>query len=343
MSGTSLDGMDFALCEFQKIDNKYQYSIIKTAFYPYDKNWKQKLSSAQNLSGFELIKLHKEYGTFIGQNANNFLQNTIKPEFIASHGHTIFHKPGNHITFQIGDGAFISGETGIPTVSDFRNLDTALGGQGAPLVPAGDKLLFSEYDYCLNLGGFTNISYDNDGIRTAYDICPFNFIINHFAKMQGQEFDENGKIAETGKVNSLLLKELNKIEYYQKTAPKSLGREDVENYFFPIFNQFKISVADSLRTFYEHTAFQITKSISSDNKAKILITGGGAHNTFFISLLNKLDKENQYIIPDKQLINFKEAIIFAFLGYLRSIGELNILSSVTGAKRSSSGGSIFLN
>ena len=341
MSGTSLDGLDFALCSFEESNKNHSFKILKTGFFAYNDYKKNQLSEAQNLNAYDFIKLHKQYGTFIGKKANDFLQDTIKPDFIASHGHTIFHHPEENITFQIGDGAFISAETGIPVISDFRNLDTALGGQGAPLVPIGDKLLFSEYDYCLNLGGFANISYDEEEKRVAYDVCPFNFIINHFAKSVGKEFDKDGEIGERGKVNQLLLKELNNIEYYNQKFPKSLGREYAEDYYLPIFNHYKISVEDILRTFYEHTAFQLNKCIVQKNKRKILVTGGGTHNRFFISLLQNFS-ECLWIVPDKEIIDFKEAIIFAFLGFLRSIEKINTLGSVTGASRNSSGGNIFI-
>ncbi len=340
MSGTSLDGLDFALCSFEKTKDNYSYKIIKTGFFAYNEVWKKQLSEAQNLNAYEFIKFHKQYGKYIGQKANEFLKDTERPDFIASHGHTVFHKPEENLTFQIGDGAFIAAETGISTISDFRNLDTASGGQGAPLVPIGDKLLFSEYDYCLNLGGFANISYDRNNVRTAYDICPFNFIINHFAKFKGKEFDKNGEIAEKGNVNKTLLKELNAVDYYKQKAPKSLGREYVETYYFPIFNRYKISVEDTLRTFYEHAAYQITENISNSSEAKVLITGGGTYNRFFISLLNRMF-EQLLIIPAKELIDYKEAIIFAFLGFLRSIEEVNTLASVTGARKDTSGGNIF--
>jgi len=339
MSGTSLDGLDYALCSFKKTENNFSYRIIKTGFFPYNNVWKKQLSEAQNLNAYDFIKFHKQYGKYIGQKANEFLKDTKRPDFIASHGHTVFHKPEENLTFQIGDGAFIAGETGISIISDFRNLDTASGGQGAPLVPIGDKLLFSEYDYCMNLGGFANVSYKARNEIIAYDICPFNFIINHFAKFKGKEFDECGEIAEKGSINKTLLEELNSIEYYKQKEPKSLGREYVETYYFPIFNRYKISVEDRLRTFYEHTAYQIADSVSHIPDAKVLITGGGAYNRFFISLLNRMS-EQLLIVPEKELIDFKEAIIFAFLGFLRSINEVNTLASVTGAKKDTSGGNI---
>ncbi len=342
MSGTSLDGLDFALCIFQKNNAEYSYKVIKTGFFKYDKFWKQKLSEAQYLNAYDFIKFHKQYGKFIGQQANKFLQGINKPDFIASHGHTIFHKPEENVTFQIGDGAFIAAETGISVISDFRNLDTALGGQGAPLVPIGDKLLFSEYDYCLNLGGFANISYDNEnGKRIAFDICPFNFIINKFAQSEGKEFDKNGEIGKKGKIYTELLNALDNILYYKSKIPKSLGREYTEKSYLPLFDKYNISVADKINTYYEHVASRISDIVKPNNEKNILITGGGAHNRFFISLLQKKIK-SKVVIPDRKLIDFKEAIIFGFLGFLKSINKANTLISVTGAKKDSSGGTIFI-
>ncbi len=339
MSGTSLDGIDFALCNFAKKKDTYTYKVIQTGFVPYDASWKNKLAHAQNLNSFDFIKLHKAYGRFIGKQANAFLQGAKLPDFIASHGHTVFHKPQEQITFQIGDGAFIAAETNIATISDFRNLDTAFGGQGAPLVPIGDKLLFSEFDFCLNLGGFANISDKKNAI--AYDLCPFNFILNHFAQKAGKEYDENGEIGKTGKIHGNLLDELKQIDYYRTEPPKSLGREYVEKYYFPIFEKYTIPAEDFIRTYYEHAAACIYESIADKNDKKVLITGGGAHNTFFLSLLKKISSDIWYI-PDKNIIDYKEAIIFAFLAFLRSRQEINTCASVTGAKKNTSGGCIFL-
>ncbi len=211
MSGTSLDGIDFALCEFSKSNGNWKYKILKTHTFQYPEKWIRKLSSAQDIDIYNFIKLHKDYGTYTGKLANEFLKNTQKPDFIASHGHTIFHDPSDKITFQIGDGAFIAAETKISTVSDFRTLDTALGGQGAPLVPIGDKLLFQEYDCCLNLGGFANISYDIKNKRVAFDICPVNFILNLLASQKGIPYDKDGELGKMGNINSKLLNELNEL------------------------------------------------------------------------------------------------------------------------------------
>ncbi|MCF6365519.1 MAG: anhydro-N-acetylmuramic acid kinase [Bacteroidales bacterium] len=342
MSGTSLDGLDFALCKFQKDKDAYSFSLLKTGFVSYEKEIKTSLSNAQNLNAFDFIKLHKQYGKYIGKKINTFLKNEIKPDFIASHGHTIFHKPNENITFQIGDAAFIVAETDISVISDFRNLDTALKGQGAPLVPVGDKYLFHKYDFCINLGGFANASYDNKkGERIAFDICPINFIINSLVKSFGKEFDKDGKIGKTGSINIKLLEDLNNIPFYFQKAPKSLGREYAEKYFYPLLANFNIPDEDKIRTFYRHIAVQIAKVINTKNNSEILITGGGAHNKFLISEIES-EIHQKVIIPDKETIDFKEAIIFAFLGYLRINKSVNALKFVTGAIKDNIGGSIFI-
>ncbi len=341
MSGTSLDGLDFALCKFFQTNEEFKYEILKAGFFEYPADIKKKLVEAQNLSAFNFVTLHKDYGRYIGKKAKEFIKDTIKPDFIASHGHTIFHKPEENISFQIGDGAFIAAETKISVISDFRKLDTALNGQGAPLVPVGDKYLFSDYDFCLNLGGFANISYEKDRERIAFDICPVNFILNDFSRELGAEYDKNGKFCKQGIVNNDLLKRLNDISYYSEFPPKSLGREYVEKYYNPLIDNFDISVKDKLRTFCKHIAVQINNSTKLFDKQKILITGGGTHNSFLISEIIDLIK-HKVIIPDIQIIDYKEAIIFAFLGFLRISNIQNTLKSVTGANSDSIGGSIFI-
>jgi len=341
MSGSSLDGLDFALCKFQKTGSAYTYEILKTGFSSYDKNIKNKLINAPNLNAYDFIKLHKEYGKFIGKEINVFLEYTEKPKFIASHGHTIFHKPNENVTFQIGDGAFIASETNVSTISDFRNLDTALNGQGAPLVPIGDKYLFSEYEFCINLGGFANISYKNNNERLAFDICPVNIIVNELVKPFDKEYDKDGKIGKKGNVNSKLLNELNNIPFYSEKAPKSLGREYAEEFHSVILQKYNISNEDKIRTFYKHIAIQISKIINEKENAKVLFTGGGTHNSFLISEIQK-ETNNRLIIPSKEIIDFKEAIIFAFLGFLRINEDVNTLKSVTGADFDNIGGSVFI-
>jgi anhydro-N-acetylmuramic acid kinase len=303
------------------------------------------LSNSPTLSGVKLIELHTKYGRFLGTETKRFINKTgFYPDLIASHGHTVFHQPELGFTFQIGNGADIAGITGITTISDFRTGDVALGGEGAPLVPVGDKLLFSEYDYCLNLGGFANISFEENNRRIAFDICPVNFVLNHFAEKQGLQFDKNGELGKKGKVEIKLLEKLNHIDFYQKKPPKSLGREWVEQAFMQVVNSFNIPDNDKLRTVYEHIAQQIAGTISGEDRekdgTKMLVTGGGAFNTFLIERLKSLLKI-EIVIPSNEIVNFKEALIFAFLGILKYRGENNCLASVTGAKQDHSSGIVF--
>jgi len=340
MSGTSLDGLDLTLCSFSNDSGKWNYKIEKTLTLPYDNDWKKNLAEAGRLNAFEFIALHKEYGRYTGRKAIEFLgneKNTV--DFIASHGHTVFHEPEKQITFQIGDGASIAAMTGLTTISDFRNLDVAMGGQGAPLVPVGDELLFGDYDYCLNLGGFSNISYHSENKRIAFDICPVNIVLNRFAQHAGLDFDKDGNLGRQGKVNHDLLNELNSLEYYRVKPPKSLGREWLEIHFLPVVEKYPVSEADIIRTLYEHIVFQISKS-AAGNLKKILVTGGGVYNLFLMELLQKQTTFN-IIIPDRQVVEYKEALIFAFLGVLRFMKKPNCLSSVTGASMDNCGGSIF--
>ncbi len=336
MSGTSLDGVDVALCEFEK-GKTWKYKILYAKTYSYNKIWQNKLSKAHLLNSFDFIKLHKEYGKFVGKLTNKFIENfkISEVDLISSHGHTIFHRPEEKINYQLGDGAFIAAETGITTVSDFRTLDIALGGQGAPLVPIGDELLFNNYNYCLNLGGFANISFKKNKHRIAFDICPSNIVLNYLANKLNKTYDKNGNISRKATIQKKLLEQLNNIEFYKENPPKSLGKEWLEKYFLPIVNNFKCSIEDKLATCVEHIALQIANCTLKDGT--ILVTGGGAYNGFLIERIQFYSK-CKIIVPDKYLIEFKEALIFAFLGLLRILGETNVLKSVTGAKQNSVSG-----
>lgn len=339
MSGTSLDGLDIALCNFS-FGKKWSFKIIKAVTFPYPTEWKNRLERAPDASGLELTILNKEYGNYIGVLINDFLKNEKEHvDIIASHGHTVFHQPDKRFTLQIGDGLEIATTTGITTISDFRSLDIALGGQGAPLVPIGDMLLFSEYDYCINIGGFANISFDNKDKRLAYDICPANIILNQIAKQLNFEYDKNGELGKAGKINNELLNKLNSIKYYTLSHPKSLGKEWLDSIFIPVIENTSISLQDKLRTIYEHISFQINQSIKNSN-SKVLITGGGAFNQFLIDLI-KQKSSNKIIIPNKQIIEYKEALIFAFLGLLKYQDNINCLATVTGASRNSSCGVVY--
>ncbi len=336
MSGTSLDGVDLAFCRFN-YSNKWQYEITEAQTIAYSSEWTNKLKNASSLGVNDFLLLHNEYGRFIGSLVNEFLAGKNKPDLICSHGHTVFHQPDKMFTFQLGNGASIAASTGITTVSDFRNLDVALGGQGAPLVPIGDKLLFQEFDYCMNLGGFANISYDRNGQRIAFDVCPVNIVLNALASEKKLPFDNDGKIGASGKINETLLKSLDSLEYYHQPWPKSLGREWVEQRITPLLASSGLTIEDQAATYYEHICNQISDTASSSGK--ILFTGGGSMNSF---LMNRIRSKIccEMVIPDEILINFKEALIFAFLGVLSYSGQINCLSSVTGAKSDSITGTI---
>lgn len=350
MSGTSLDGLDIAYCSFTFSDNKWKYKIIAAQTVKYPQGLVSKLKNAKHLSGQELMLLDKEFAYFVSLSINDFIFDhsieKTKINCISSHGHTVFHQPEIRLTTQIGHGANISAYTNLPVISDFRTMDLALGGQGAPLVPIGDQLLFSEYDYCINLGGISNISYqednrmsDNYGKRIAFDICPVNIVLNKLANKKGLYYDINGELAKKGQINYPLLEKFNQLPYYQKEPPKSLGLEWIEKNIYPILNSSNISVEDKLRTFNTHIAQQIRKYLYNSDK-KVLITGGGAHNSFLIENI-RLGTTPEIIISNKKMTDFKEALIFAFLGVLRLRKEVNCLKSVTGASKDNIGGCIY--
>jgi anhydro-N-acetylmuramic acid kinase len=341
MSGTSLDGLDLVACRFTS-GQAWKFEILKAATIPYSHKWVSKLSAAAELSALDFVLLHNEFGKFIGKQVADFcLDLPEKPDLVASHGHTIFHQPHNRLSTQIGNGAQIAAYSGLPAACDFRALDVALKGQGAPLVPIGDELLFGEYKFCLNLGGIANISFREEDERRAFDICPVNMALSYFTKKLGYEYDLDGTLGRTGKVREELLSLLNALDFYQQKGPKSLGREWFENDFLPLISSFQLSPEDILRTLYEHISDQLSIAVDQYTKAQILITGGGAHNVFLIELFSEKTK-HKTILPSAQIIDFKEAVIFAFLGVLRWRHEVNCLKSVTGASHDHSGGVIFL-
>lgn len=339
MSGTSLDGVDLVYVSFEK-NETYNFEIISAKTYSYSDVWKTKLKNAYHDSEIDIDKLSLEYGYFLGGLINDFKSefSIENVDFIASHGHTIFHKPYEGLTIQIGNGQAIANFTNNKVICDFRTQDVALGGQGAPLVPIGDRLLFADYDYCLNLGGFANISFEKNNERLAYDICPANIVLNYFTRKIGLEYDESGKLASEGETDNELLHQLNSIEFYKKSFPKSLGYEFVESEILPLINEEIISIPSILRTFVEHIAIQIASEIKENST--VLITGGGVFNTFLIERLQS-KISSKIMFPSSEIIDYKEALIFAFLGLLRIDNQVNCLKSVTGAKKDHSSGQIY--
>lgn len=331
MSGTSLDGVDLVICTFKESNGNWEFSLNKAITVPYSEKFLLRLRNAHQLSGLELAMLDNDLGSFFGDYINAFLGNETV-DLIASHGHTIFHQPELQLTKQIGNGAVIFAKTAIPTTCDFRSVDVALGGQGAPLVPLGDKQLFSQYDYRINLGGIANTSFEDNGVTKAYDICPVNQVFNYVAEQTGLVYDDEGKFARSGQLIPELLTSFNDLAYYAQQAPKSLGREWVEKHFIPAIHNYPL--ADFQHTFAHHVAQQLADSIQKPN-ASVLLTGGGTFNVFLIELLQKKQPNTQFIIPEASIISFKEAIIFGFLGLLGALGKNTTLASVTGASKDS--------
>ena len=342
MSGTSLDGIDLAHIHLNFKDERWVYTIHKAITVPYTDEWVKTLKEAVDYTPEQLELLNKEYTILLASVIKGFIDdnNINEIDAVCSHGHTILHQPKKGYTLQIGNLPRISILTGQTVVCDFRVQDVKLGGQGAPLVPIGDRLLFSKYDYCINLGGFSNISFEENGKRIAYDICPVNTVLNHFAGYFGKDYDDGGKIASGGKINPELFKQLNNLEYYKLPYPKSLGFEFVKEIILPIISSYNMPAADVLCTFIEHIALQIAAAIQNE-AATTFITGGGAYNTYLINRIKQLAPHIEIIIPDDTTIQYKEALIFALLGVLRLREEINVLCSVTGASANHSSGTIY--
>ena len=344
MSGTSLDGIDLAHIHFSIVNEKWSYEILECETVSYDQNWLNKLKSAINFSTTELEQINIDYTALLGRVIKDFISKyKIKNiDAVCSHGHTILHQPQNGFTLQIGNLPEIAKIIGEKVVCDFRVQDVKLGGQGAPLVPVGDRILFSEYEFCLNLGGFSNVSFEDNGKRVAFDISPVNTVLNFYANKLDFDYDDKGKIARSGKINAELLEDLNHLEYYKKSFPKSLGFEFVKDIILPLIEKHSISVEDKMRTFVEHIAMQV-ENVLGKNLGKLLVTGGGAYNDFLIERMQFHLPNIKIIIPNKKTLEYKEALIFALLGVLKLRNETNVLSSVTGAKHDHSSGEIYQN
>lgn len=340
MSGTSLDGIDLVEVAFS-FDTQWHFEIKNAETIPYTAAWREKLQHAIHLSPPELEDLDRDYSIFLADVITAFIRNheITALDAVCTHGHTVFHQPEKGLTLQIGNTPELAKRTGHLLVCDFRTQDVALGGQGAPLVPMGDRLLFSEYGYCLNLGGFANISFDDAyGKRIAFDICPANNVLNHYVSKLGKVYDNFGEEASKGVIDPQLLDALNALEFYTLPPPKSLGIEWVERVFFPIIDARALEVRDILSTLTAHIATQISGYVEKDTK--ILVTGGGVHNTFLMDNLRTLTPSEIHI-PEYEIATFKEALVFGLLGVLRLRNEINCLSSATGASKNHSSGKIF--
>jgi anhydro-N-acetylmuramic acid kinase len=343
MSGSSLDGLDIAYCQFNKINGYWNGQIILAETYTYSELWVNRLRDLSTQNALTYLQTHTYFGHYCAELVSDFilkyeLQNI---DFIASHGHTIFHDPARNITGQIGDGASIAALTGIPTISDFRTLDVALGGEGAPLVPKGDIDLFSNYNYCLNLGGICNLTQKDGSHISAFDIAPCNQLLNYYAEKLGFSYDDKGKLARTGQVFEPLLDALNELPFYGLAAPKSLANNFSSSLIIPMVEYSKCGYIDALATLTEHIACQIARQLNPSIGATCLVSGGGAFNSFLIERMQYHTKV-QFHLPESKIIQFKEAYIFAYLGLLRWLEQVNTLATVTGASKDSCGGAIYL-
>lgn len=352
MSGSSLDGLDIAFVEFQESSGNWEYTVKAAECFGYSSEWVEKLAYAHSLKAVDYQLLHTAYGHYIGQQVNTFIEKhglQYQVQLVASHGHTTFHIPSENMTAQLGEGAAIAATTGINVVSDLRAMDIALNGQGAPIVPIGEKLLLKDFNLFLNLGGIANLSYRGPEKYVAFDICPANRVLNMLAARAGKPFDEGGKLAASGNIRPELLHILNTLEYYQLPFPKSLSNDFGTQVIFPMLKNAGFNREDTLRTYVEHIAIQVSNAtrllnISAGQNSKLLITGGGAHNEFLVERIRALllSIGIEIVMPDKQLIDFKEAIIMGLIGVLRWREENNALASVTGADRDSIGGAVWI-
>ena len=357
MSGSSLDGLDIVFADFNETSGNWDFDILASSCIPYDKQWQDDLRNATNLSARDYLALHAAYGKWIGQAVNSFIdKNNLhhQVQLIGSHGHTFFHEPQNGFTSQIGCGATIAAITGINTVSHLRALDIALGGQGAPIVPVGEKLLFADAKAFLNIGGIANISIHTvDGI-IAYDICPANRVLNVLAEKLGKPFDEGGVLAEKGFVRDEVLSKMNALPYYTHAYPKSLANSFGLDVVLPLLEQANLSVPDALRTMVEHIAIQVSRNIlrlgnkqgrnTSNGPHKLLVTGGGAFNSYLLTRLKNMMEIGgwQIDIPPAEVVNYKEALIMGLLAVLRWREEATTFPTTTGGKAASSGGAVWL-
>jgi anhydro-N-acetylmuramic acid kinase len=347
MSGTSLDGLDLAYCHIWKKLDRWKFEIKETRAISYDADMRSSLQNSIDLPADELLILHNTYGSWLGQQAREFIEEKdLEVDIISSHGHTTHHQPEQGLTFQIGSGQHLANVSRHKVVCDFRSNDVSLGGEGAPLVPIGDLLFFGNYDFCLNLGGIANVSFEHEGKRIAYDIGLANMILNHITQKIGLSYDNNGMLASKGSINNTMLEQLNELSYYKLPFPKSTGYEWFVEKVVPVINTAEDTTENLLHTAVHHICEQVAMQIkmyANKDQSTLFVTGGGALNQFMMELLQlKLAPAVSLVIPSKKLIEYKEALIFALMGILRVEQEINVLKTVTGASKDSSSGVIYL-
>lgn len=357
MSGSSLDGLDIAFAEFQISGDAIDFELIKAETVEFTEQWQRRLRNLPKVDALSFAKTHTYFGHLLGNMVNDFIKkHQIEVDFIASHGHTIFHYPDNRMTIQIGDGAAIAAITGLPVVNNFRTHDIAIDGEGTPVAPIADKYLFAGYDFYLNIGGIANISCDIDGRFVAFDIGAANQIFNPLANLMHLPYDDGGNIAKSGKVNEAILSQINEMSYFHQSYPKSLDNTWLQQNILPTYLIAEDTIANKLRTACEQlaqqTAFSIQQIIKNENLTlpisekpfKIFATGGGAFNTFLMKRIEAVC--NQYfptkvVVASPEIVEYKEALLMALMGVLRVHNKVNVMRSVTGAKLDTIGGAIW--
>ena len=357
MSGSSLDGLDLVYVHFNENGGKWGFEIKNATCVGYSDEWATRLANATTLNAKEYLLLHNDYGRYLSDCVQDFItKNDLhhQVDMVASHGHTTFHFPAKRMTAQLGDGATLAAGTQLPVVTDLRALDVALGGEGAPIVPIGEKLLFPGVGFFLNIGGIANITALGTTSPVAFDVCPANRVLNMLAKERDLQFDQGGQLAASGNINDKLLEQLNDLEYYHQPYPKSLANSFGTDEIYPIIKKYGIVTEDSLRTYVEHIALQVKASVLKIRKDlpantlndadQILITGGGALNSFLAERIQHhlVQSGITVVIPSTDIINYKEAIIIALIGVLRWREEYNVIATVTGASRNSISGALWL-
>ncbi len=350
MSGSSLDGLDIAYCEIQVDKGEYKWDLLACDVYPFSEMWQLRLKELPYQAAISFARTHTYFGHYMGGFVNDFIKkNEIEPDLIASHGHTIFHDPNKRMTSQIGDGGALAAITGLPVVNDFRTQDIAINGEGTPLAPIVDTLLFKEYDFCLNLGGIANITYTKGTKVIAFDVTACNQVLNALAQVLGLLYDENGNVARKGEYLPSIAAKINALPYFKTNYPKSISNEWVRGKILPVFLDDSENIENKITTachlIGQHISEAIEQIIEQEGMAAksltMLVSGGGVLNTFLIECIQKYCKSVEIIIPNQEIINYKEAILMALLGVLRIENTANCLSSVTGATRDTIGGAIY--
>ncbi|MGB0862924.1 MAG: anhydro-N-acetylmuramic acid kinase [Saprospiraceae bacterium] len=353
MSGSSLDGVDLAYCEFRLNDEAIDFDLLIAETIPFDEKWMGRLQHLPTQNALTFAKTHVYFGHYLGELLNDFIERCkIEPDFIASHGHTIFHDPDRRFTTQIGEGGAMAAITKTTVISDFRTQDIAIDGEGTPIAPAADRYLFSEYDLMMNIGGIANITCNAKGKYIAFDTSAANQVLNVLASFKGLEYDKNGNLAAQGKVIPSILEQLESMEYFKQSYPKSIANSWVRDRILPIFIENEASIEDRLHTAVEHIATEtavaikgiFTKEKLPKKEYQLLVTGGGALNGFLIKKIQEklVPLRVKVEVPAPEIIEYKEAILMGLMGVLRMEERVNCFSSVTGARRNTIGGAVYL-